>query len=87
MQDDHALVEGTAPSYFLEGILWNMPYDRYANTHRGTVDQFVQWLSTLDASEMTFANGIHYLVRSNFPTSWKTPDFEAFRHTLEAYWA
>jgi len=86
MQDDHAVAVGKAPSYFLEGLLRNMPYDRYEYTHRGTIDQFVAWLGNLDTSELTCANGIHWLVRPGFPTSWKTADFSAFRQALQGYW-
>jgi hypothetical protein len=86
MQDDHAVAEGKAPSYFLEGLLWNMPYDLYDYTHRGTIDRFVQWLSSLDTSELTCANGIHYLVRPGVPTAWKTADFSAFCQALQTYW-
>jgi hypothetical protein len=86
MQDDHAISAGKAPSYFLEGLLWNMPYAQYEYTHRGTIDRLVEWLDGLDTSEMTCANGIHWLVRPGFPTSWKTEDFSAFRHALQTYW-
>jgi hypothetical protein len=86
MQDDTVLAEGKAPSYFLEGLLWNMPYSQYQYTHRGTIDAFANWLAALDTSNFTCANGIHYLVRQNLPTSWKSDDCVAFRRALLNYW-
>lgn len=86
MQDDGAIAGGKAPSYFLEGLLWNMPYTQYEYAHRATIDRFVQWLSSLDTTELTCANGIHFLVRSGFPTSWDANDFGTFRQALQAYW-
>lgn len=87
MTDQGFLAEGRAPSYFIEGLLWNMPYGQYAYSNQGTVDGYMSWLSHLDVSEMTCANGIHWLVRPNFPTSWKTADFEAYRDALGQFWA
>jgi hypothetical protein len=87
MQDDQVLAEGRAPSYFIEGLLWNMPYEHYQYSHRDTVDSFVEWVSGLDTSQLTCANGIHFLVRNDFPTSWKTDDFFAYRGALQAYWS
>lgn len=86
MMNEHVLADGKAPSYFVEGLLWNMPYDRYAYSNVGTVDNFVEWLAPLDIQDLTCANGIHYLVRPSFPTSWRTADFENFRNALQVYW-
>jgi hypothetical protein len=87
MQDDGVLTVGKAPSYFLEGLLWNMPYTHYQYTHVGTIDAFVDWVASLDTTNLTCANGIHFLVRNNFPTSWKTYDFIEFRDSITAYWS
>ena len=86
MIDDLAFSDGKAPSYFVEGLLWNMPYAQYAYSHQDTVSNFVAWVSTLATDDITCANGIHYLVRPNFPTSWRLDDFEAFRSALQKYW-
>lgn len=86
MHADGVLADGAAPSYFLEGLIWNFPWLEYRHSHRDTVDALVAWLSDLDVSDKTCANEIHYLVRPDFPTSWKTADFAVFRKAILEYW-
>jgi hypothetical protein len=83
---DGALLDGSTPSYFLEGLLWNMPSDRYTYSLTQTVDNLLAWLSSCDVSSLHCANHIHYLVRDGHPVCWPTHQFEEFVTGLKGYW-
>jgi hypothetical protein len=62
--------EGAAPSYFIEGLLWNVPNDQFVASQQTTVENCYNWFNNCDQGELKCANGIHPLIRDVTNTSW-----------------
>lgn len=86
MIESGRLIDGVAPSYFLEGLLWNMPLSLFEWTHQGTISNFVDWIGTTDPSQLTCANGLHWLVRDGRPNSWPAADFWSYVTAVRSDW-
>lgn len=86
MIDKGYLAEGIAPSYFLEGMLYNVPSDKFSGSY---VDMWVEcfnWTVTADRGKLLCANRLHWLVRDGSPTSWPVANFQTFTAAAKKYW-
>jgi hypothetical protein len=86
MVDKGFLTRGIAPSYFLEGMLSNVPNTSFASTHQDTFANYVNWLKACDSTKLTCANGLHWLLRDGSPTSWRKPHFDDFLASAIRFW-
>src|SRR5258708_39324580 len=75
---DGKLKSGVAPSYFIEGMLHNVPADQFGGGYQNTADKCWGWINSANAAELKCANGIHPLVRDNTATPWDTKGFIDF---------
>jgi hypothetical protein len=58
---------GTAPSYFIEGMLSNVPVEHFSGTYQKSVEACWGWIDTCDHGSLMCANAIHPLVREQAP--------------------
>ena len=70
--------EGLAPSYFIEGMLWNVPSDKYGKSFQSTVVNCLNWLHGCKREDLVCANGLYYLLRDNAHNCWKPANFETY---------
>lgn len=87
MVDDGLIKAGVAPSYFIEGLLYNVPSDKF-HTDYGTcfVNAF-NWInSEADQAKLLCANEQYYLLHDDTPTCWAKSDFEAYMGGLKELW-
>ncbi|SDP79043.1 hypothetical protein SAMN04488512_1482 [Sulfitobacter litoralis] len=75
-----------APSYFLEGMLWNAPDHLFTNSYQSTFENYINWLDDANYMDLTCANGIHWLLRDGHPVCWRKEKFDAFRVAAVQYW-
>ena len=69
MVDDKMIKDGSAPSYYVEGLLHNVPNDKFDGDYQSITRNILQWLSdTPDRSEFVCANEMYYLLRDGFHT-------------------
>lgn len=80
------LAEGVAPSYFIEGLLYNVPDGQFGVCYQQTWINCFNHLVTADRDQLVCANNMHWLVRDNSPTSWPSASFNAFTAALKQYW-
>lgn len=78
--------DGLAPSYFLEGMLWNVPNGLFVASHFDTIVGALNWVIQSDKSKLVCANGLQWLARDNSPASWRVADLEAFLAAVTKYW-
>jgi Ca2+-binding RTX toxin-like protein len=83
---DGKLKSGAAPSYFIEGMLHNVPPDQFGRGYQNTVDKCWGWINNANAAELKCANGIHPLVRDNSATSWSVQGFIDFLRETQQLW-
>ncbi len=70
---------GLAPSYYLEGMLSNVPAQHFVASRQQTFENYMHCFQISPTGELTCANGIHYLLRDGHSVCWNIADFNAFR--------
>lgn len=78
--------DGLAPSYFLEGMLWNVPSANFTPRYGDTFVNYVNWLSSCKRDELKCANGIHWLLREGHSVCWSPTAFDDFRGEVVRFW-
>jgi len=76
---------GTAPSYFLESLLWNVPDSRYGGGLDQAYRQAIGWLRENSGSlaGMRFPNGMGPLFGETPDTAWSQPKARAIIQALD----
>ena len=80
------LAQGVAPSYFIEGMLYNVPNDKFGGTYQSTWINCFNHVVTADRDKLVTASYMHWLVRDNSLTSWSVANFNTFTAALKKYW-
>jgi hypothetical protein len=86
MIEKKLLAEGAAPSYFVEGMIYNVPDDKFGGTYQQTWINCFNHIVTARRDDLVCANYMFWLVRDNSPTSWPVGDFNTFTAALKKYW-
>jgi hypothetical protein len=87
MVEDGLIAEGSAPSYYIEGLLYNVPNDEFSGDLQDITLNVLRWLNkTKDRSEFVCANEQYYLLRDGFPTCWPCVDGANFINAACKLW-
>ena len=85
--EDDLLGEGIAPSYFIEGLIYNAPLDCFTGNYDDMLLKILNWLfETKDRSNWECANGHYYLLREKTPNCWPAADCEQFVSAAIKLW-
>lgn len=84
--DSGRLRDGMAPSYFIEGMLWNVAGDRFGKSYGDTFVGTFNYLVNTDRSIFRCANGIHPLLQENSHVSWSPANCELYLDALRNLW-
>lgn len=85
MVDQNLLRDGVAPSYFIEGLLYNVPNEKFGGAFDSTFVETFNFAHSADRSQFRCANGIHMLL-GNSQTSWPAADCQTFLDALRQLW-
>jgi hypothetical protein len=80
------LADNVAPSYFIEGMLYNVPNDNFAGTYQDMWVKCFNWIVSADETQLTTGSDLHYLVRPNSHVCWSSANFHTFTSALRALW-
>jgi len=83
---DGLLTEGIAPSYYIEGLLSNVPSEIFGQRFADTFVQSMKFLRQSDKADFTCANGIHYLLWANSDVNWPPANCQTFIDSAIRYW-
>ena len=86
MIQEHRVEDGLAPSYFLEGLLYNVPIDQFGGTERQNFSDTIQWLNDANRSKFVCANELYYLFQATSPVTWRAEQCETFLSAAIDYW-
>jgi hypothetical protein len=78
--------EGLAPSYFIEGMLYNVPNENFGSSYGSTFAAAINWLLKADRSQLLCANEQYYLLNPTSPVTWRAEDCTAFLDALVNFW-
>lgn len=84
--DSNVLKDGIAPSYFIEGMLWNVPDDRFGKTYAETFVATYNYVVNADRSTFKCANSIHPLLHDCSHVSWVPANCQAYLDALRNLW-
>jgi hypothetical protein len=86
MVGDKLIKEGLAPSYFIEGMLYNVPNDSFGTSYEDSFVNAVNWILNADRSKFVCANEQYYLLREGSPVTWRDANCTAFLDALCEFW-
>jgi hypothetical protein len=84
--NDGVIGRGMAPSYYIEGLLYNVPSDKFGANYASTFTSAIHWIHGADRSKFVCANEQYYLLRDNSETCWPVADGEAFLRAVTDLW-
>jgi hypothetical protein len=86
MIDEEYIADGVVPSYFLEGMLWNVPADKFVQSYEDSFINIFNWVLNTDKTKLACANDLHWLVRDKSNVCWSTANFDAYLAAAKKYW-
>lgn len=84
--DDGIIDRSLAPSYFIEGLLYNVPNNCFTGSNGDAVVAVINWiLETTDRTNFVCANDQYYLLR-DAPDLWRPADCDRFLGAVVDFW-
>lgn len=78
--------DGVAPSYFIEGMLYNVANEHFSGTYQDMWVKCFNAVISADATTFTTASRMHWLVRDGSSVCWPSGNFQRFMAALKRYW-
>lgn len=79
------LAGGVAPSYFVEGLLYNVPTGKFGPSYQATVVNAFDYLVNADRSKFVCVNQLYYL-HGNTNVTWPSGNCDQFLNALREFW-
>jgi hypothetical protein len=83
--NDGKITRDLAPSYYIEGMLFNVPKEKFGGSYSATFVNCLNWLLQADRSKLVCANWEYYLL-GNSNVQWTTEQYERFLNELVSLW-
>jgi hypothetical protein len=84
--DEKMIAGGTAPSYYLEGLLYNVPTDQFTTSYKDCFLNSFRWIQEADKSKFVCANEQYYLLREDSPVTWRASKCDEFLAAAVNLW-
>jgi len=84
--EERRLADGVAPSYFLEGMLYNVPPDRFGGSHTANFLDTLNWICAAERAKFVCANEQYYLLWENNPVTWTAARCNTFLNAAVKYY-
>ena len=87
MVDDGLIKTGTAPSYYIEGLLYNVPNDKLTSSYQDCVVNTLNWYrQEAKKGDLVCANEQYFLLRDGSHTCWQQENCDAFVEAAIEFW-
>jgi hypothetical protein len=86
MIEEGVLKDGIAPSYFIEGLLWNVPKDKFGGSYEDSFVNTFNWILKAETTKLVVANQMYFLVRDNANECWPIANFNTYIAAAKKYW-
>jgi hypothetical protein len=80
------IASGLAPSYFVEGMLYNVTDASFGGSYGDTLFNVMNWLRACDRDQLLCANEQYFLIHPSSAVTWRREQFEAFLNALINFW-
>jgi len=84
--DDGVLAVGVAPSYYIEGLLYNVPTNKFGGNYGTSFVAAINWMREADRTKFVCANEQYYLLQNDAETCWPIANGDAFRNAVTRLW-
>lgn len=78
LEDERLIARGSAPSYFLEGLLYNVPKENFGISYADSFRNIINWIHSADRSKFLCANERYFLLWEDSPVTWRAAQCDAF---------
>jgi hypothetical protein len=86
MIDGGVIENGLAPSYFIEGMLYNAPDANFGNSLQDTLVNTLTWLSNTDRSKLVCAHEQYPLLSETSVVAWRAEKCARFLDAVANFW-
>lgn len=86
LTDRGVLPNGSAPSYFIEGLLHNVPNDKFGKSYGDSFVGAMNWIISSDRSNFVTPSGQHYLSRDGAAECWPCANCNAYIDAAVKLW-
>jgi len=83
--DDSTIAKDTAPSYNIEGMLWNVPNEKFGGNYGDTFYNCINWLVQTDRSKLRCANE-QYRLLGESNVQWPFAKCDMFLNAVVKLW-
>jgi hypothetical protein len=83
---DGVLGQGAAPSYYLEGLLYNVPPEAFGGTYSSALLGALNWIVDADRTKFVCANEQYYLLHKDSPVTWRADNCDSFLAAAVDLW-
>lgn len=88
MVEDGLIKAGVAPSYYIEGLLYNVPNNKLTSSYQVCVVNVLNWyLQEAEKVDLVCANEQYYLLRDGYHTCWPQANCDAFVDAAIKLWS
>lgn len=84
--DDELIPPGIAPSYYLEGLLYNVPESQFGSSYQATISKALTWVLQAKREKLLCANEQYCLVGDVPNVQWKPGDADRFLSAAVQLW-
>jgi hypothetical protein len=87
MAGDGLIKAGLAPSYYIEGLLYNVPNEKFTSSYQDCLLNALTWYrQEASKSNLVCANEQYYLLRDGYHTCWTQANCDEFVAAAIALW-
>ena len=83
---DGVIRDGLAPSYHIEGLLYNVPNAKFYGSYANMVEQCLSEVWSADRTKYTSANEMYFLLWYHSNVCWNAADCDAFLSAAIDLW-
>ena len=80
------IASDVAPSYHLEGLLYNVPNDKFNAGYEDCFINAINWIKKADRSKFVSANEQYYLLWEDSPVTWRASKCDEFLAAAVKLW-
>lgn len=86
MVDQGYIADDLAPSYFLEGLFYNVPNHLYTGTYASAFLTSIRWIIAQDRSEFVCANEQYMLLHPSSKVTWRAEKCDEYLDKVLDFW-
>jgi hypothetical protein len=86
MVSDGLIASNIAPSYYVEGLLYNVPISEFGKTYEDSVINSINWILKADRSKFVCVNEQYFLCHPSSPVTWRSENLDTFLNGTVHLW-